>query len=222
MRWVDRGPEPAGVARYASRFTRGWIRYFQDGEGRRPTDDYWREFRRTLESRTNNICWYCERTCDAGAESGGRTPTVDHFRPRSRFPQLVYEWSNWVLSCQRCNNSKNNKWPELGYVDPCAADISDRPDRYFDYDLLTGDLEPKRGLTPTEHRRAWHTIDDLGLNRLDVKIHRMMRIQELMNGLFSRPISRRQAFVESNTRQAVECAGAFGMLTEQLRQAGQL
>ena len=95
MRWVDRGPEPIGVAGYALQFTQGWIRYFRNREGGRPTDHYWGEFRPILESRTDNICWYCERRCDAGAEYGGRTPTVDHFRPRNRFPELTYEWPNW-------------------------------------------------------------------------------------------------------------------------------
>lgn len=222
MRWVDRGPEPIGVAGYALQFTQGWIRYFRNREDGRPTDHYWGEFRPILESRTDNICWYCERRCDAGTEYGGRTPTVDHFRPRNYFPELTYAWSNWVLSCRRCNDNKANKWPELGYVDPCAIDVSDRPDRYFDYDLLTGDIEPKRDLPPDARRKAWDTIDDLGLNHLDVKVHRMGCIQELMNGLLSRQLPERQAFIESNTGQAVECAGAFGMLAEQLRQAGRI
>ena len=175
-----------------------------------------------LGSRTYNICWYCERRCDADVEYGGRSPTVDHFRPLSRFPQLAYEWPNWVFSCRRCNDNKANKWPDLGYVDPCAADVSGRPDRYFDYDVLTGDVEPRRDLPPTAKRRAWDTIDDLGLNRLDVKIHRMECIQEVMNGLISRPVSELQAFIESNTRQAVEYAGAIRMVAEQLRQAGRI
>ncbi|MCE2403758.1 MAG: TIGR02646 family protein [Dehalococcoidia bacterium] len=222
MRWVDRGPEPAGVAEYAGRFTQGRIDYFRSRVGQRPTDFLWVVFRPALASRTDSICWYCEQGCDTHVESGGRAPTVDHFRPLSCFPELAYEWSNWVFSCRRCNDNKANKWPDLGYVDPCADDVSDRPDRYFDYDVLTGDVEPRSELSPTAKRRAWDTIDDLGLNKLDVKIHRMECIQEVMNGLISRPISEREAFIESNTGRAVEHAGAIGMVAKQLRQARRL
>ncbi|MCE2499800.1 MAG: hypothetical protein J4G13_02930 [Dehalococcoidia bacterium] len=63
MRWIDRGPEPDGVAGYARQFTPGWVDYFQGGIGGRPTDSYWREFREVLGSRSGNICWYCERRC---------------------------------------------------------------------------------------------------------------------------------------------------------------
>ncbi len=223
MRWVDRGPEPAGVAGYARQFTPGWVAHFENDVGGRPTDSYWREFRTTLGIPTNHICWYCERQCYADTESGGRAPTVDHFRPISRFPQLAYEWSNWIFSCQRCNGeNKKDKWPETGYVDPCAADAAEWPDKYFDYDLLTGDIEPKKGLPPNAQRRAWDTIDDLGLNKLDVKIDRMACVQELWNSLMSRPVSERQTFVAAKIGQAVQCAGAFGMVVEQLRQSGRV
>ena len=147
MRWVDRGPEPAGVAGYARQFTQGWIDYFQNAAGGRPADSHWREFRPTLANRTNDICWYCERLCQARAEVGERSPTVDHFRPISRFPQLAYAWSNWVFSCKQCNDSKDDGWPDVEYVDPCASATANRPDRYLDYDARTGDIVPKRGLS---------------------------------------------------------------------------
>ncbi len=222
MRWVDRGPEPGGVAEYARQFTQGWVDYFQNQTGERPTDFLWGIFRPVLGTRTNDICWYCERQCNVGAESGGSTPTVDHFRPLSRFPRLAYEWSNWIFSCQRCNHNKANKWPDLGYVDPCAADATERPDRYFDYDMLTGDIVPKRSLPSAAQRRAWDTIDDLGLNNLDVKIHRLECIQEFWNGVTSQPFSYRQTFITLFTERPVEYAGAIGMLVEQLRQAGRI
>ena len=93
MRWVDRGPEPPGVDEYARRFTQGWVDYFRNNATIRPTDSSWREYRRALGRRTDNICWYCERQCAASAETGGLAPTVDHFRPRRMFPELAYAWS---------------------------------------------------------------------------------------------------------------------------------
>ena len=223
MRWVDRGPEPSGVAGYARQFTQGWIDYFQKSIGERPTDFLWGVFRPTLGSRTNKICWYCERQCYANAESGGRAPTVDHFRPLSRFPQLAYEWSNWVFSCRRCNvEHKKDKWPESGYVDPCAAVVSERPEQYFDYDTDTGELVAKNGLSGTARRRALDTIDDLGLNRLDLMFYRLDWTRSFMADLLSFPVSERQAFLESFAVSPVEYAGVTEMVAEQLRQNGHI
>lgn len=220
MRWVDRGPEPGEVAGYAQQYTQGWIDYFQNRTGQRPADFLWTVFRPLLGNRTNNICWYCEQQCYTGAESGGYTPTVDHFRPLSRFPQLAYEWSNWVFSCQRCNDLKGNKWPQSGYVDPCADDVMERPEQYFDYDVATGELIPKTGLTGAARRKAWDTINDLGLNQWFLISLREEQVRAFMAELLLTPTADRQAFIASRTQQPVEYAGAVGMVVEQLRQDG--
>ena len=216
MRLVDRGPEPGGVAGYASRFTQGWIDYFfRDAVGGRPEDSYWREFRPALESRTNKICWYCERQCYADAESGGRAPTVDHFRPLSKFPALAYDWSNWVFSCRRCNENKQDGWPEQGYVDPCAAVAAERPERYFGYDAKTGEITPTGGLAGDARLKALRTINDLGLNKLDVQHNRFDHTQRFINDLRKLPIGDRQDFIALFTEQFVEYAGVTGMVVKQ-------
>ena len=151
MRWIDRGPEPAGVQRYDHRFTQGWVAYGRDGVGERPKDSYWRRFRGLLGDRSGGNCWYCERRCTWEAEDGGRVPTVDHFRPLNRFPELAYQWANWAFSCRSCNENKGGCWPESGYVDPSANDEQERPECYFDCDAATGEIVPLEGL-PSEAR----------------------------------------------------------------------
>ena len=222
MRWVDRGSEPGGVAGYARQFTQGWVDHFQNKVGERPTDSYWREFRPTLGSRTNDICWYCERQCYAGGESGERAPTVDHFRPLRKFPALAYDWSNWIFSCRRCNvGNKQDKWPQgTGYVDPCAVDVIERPERYFDYDVLTGEIIPKDGLTGQARQKALHTINHLGLNKLDVTFYRIQWTRVFIADLLALPAGDRQFFIASFTEQPVEYAGVTGMVVEQLRRDG--
>ena len=223
MRWIDRGPAPAGVTRYARQYTQVWIAYFQNQTAGRPTDFLWSVFRPTLGGRTNNICWYCERQCDPDTDSGDLSPTVDHFRPISRFPELVYAWSNWIFSCRRCNvENKQDKWPESGYVDPCADDVSERPERYFDYDADTGEVIPRISLSGIALQRAFHTITDLGLNKLDIMYFRLQWTRQFVADLLSLPFSERQAFVEYITQQPVEYAGVAGMVIEQLRQEGQI
>lgn len=223
MRWVDRGPEPAGVAGYARQFTQGWVEHFSEGRGQPPSDSFWRDFRSLLGSQSNGICWYCERQCENDSDVGGLSPTVDHFRPRSLFPELVYAWYNWVFSCRRCNEEeKRNKWPEGGFVDPCATDISERPESCFAYDPLTGELIPQSGLPNSTRRRVWDTIDELGLNKLDIKISRMEHVQSFLNLVLGHPLGERQRFVESCMTERAEHLGSMALIVKQLQLRGDI
>ena len=223
MRWIERGPEPGRVEVYAREYTQGWVSYFQDGVEPRPTDSSWREFRQDLGERSSGMCWYCERRCDPAAEVGDRAATLDHFRPRSRFPHLTYQWSNWVFSCHRCNvGHKDDRWPENGYVDPAAGDERDRPERYFDYDLRTHDVIPRDGLVEDERRRVWDTIDDLGLNRLDVRYSRQDWIRQIVEDIRQLPIKERPALARFLESQPSEYLGTTRMALAQLRQAGEI
>ena len=125
MRWIKRGPEPDGVEEYARQFTQGWVDHFRDGQGKRPDNWHWGEYRRLLGSYSNGNCWYCERRCQVELDDGGKAPTVDHFKPLRDFPELAYVWSNWMFSCRRCNGDyKRDSWPPSGYVDPSASEVT--------------------------------------------------------------------------------------------------
>ena len=210
MRWIDRGLEPGGVREYARKFTQGWVEYFSDRVRIevRPNDSHWRDFRYALGDRSGGNCWYCERRCMRDADDGGKAPTVDHFRPLNRFPKLAYRWFNWVFSCRRCNDSKGGEWPDLGYVDPGAADEEDRPERFFDYDAATGEIIPMHGLAPKARKRAQRTIDDLGLNKLDVLSLRRDWIRAFLEDWQAFPIEEQLAFAEFSARTGGEFAGA--------------
>ena len=228
MRWVDRGPEPAGVAGYAGQFTQGWIDYFKNGIGGRPTDSRWQEFRPRLGERTSNICWYCERQCFADSGVGEQSPTLDHFRPRSLFPKLVYAWENWVFSCRRCNDEKADKWPVEEFVDPCAPEVSERPEQYFTYDWLTGEVLPREGLSENARRRARETINALNLNRQELLELRFEWVWQFFVDLFDEntvPVSARDLFIRTAAGQPVkpvEFSGVTGYFVEQLRRAGRI
>lgn len=219
MRWIDRGPEPGGVQEYAREFTQGWIEYFSDRVERRPDDSHWREFREDLCDRSRGNCWYCERRCIFDADEGGRAPTVDHFRPLNRFPELAYRWSNWIFSCRRCNvDYKKGQWPESGYVDPGATDEKERPDRHFDYDTSTGELIPKPGLPIEARTRAQRTIEHLGLNKLDVRFYRLNWTRQFIDDWQALPTGDQPAFAEFATRIGQEFAGATLMAIRQLQE----
>lgn len=116
-----------------------------------------RKLRIKLCRRFHGICGYCEEEDTPG--------TLDHFKPKSVFPDLVYEWSNWVFACKTCNQRKADKWPAGGYINPCACPPPERPENFFYFDLYTGEILPKQGLSPELRSRAWQTINDIGLNK---------------------------------------------------------
>ena len=222
MRCVDRGSEPVGVAAIRRQYTHVFVNHVQKGMGQRHPDmkPYWLNFRSNLDAGFNNKCGYCERICDA--RSGApKSPTVDHFKPISKFPELALVWENWVLSCYECNQSKENKWPESGYVDPCPADPADCPEKYLDVDAFTGSLLPKKTLALPDKRKAQYTIDDMGLNEFSKLVHRLRWINEFMADLGEKTASKaREDVIDRYTEPSKEYAGVISMLVNQMRQAG--
>ncbi len=62
---------------------------------------YWRECLQQLHSTYRQVCAYSSMWIPTGY-------TVDHFRPKSRYPNLAYEWSNYCLALDFVNNSKGD------------------------------------------------------------------------------------------------------------------
>ena len=157
MHWVDRGLEPIRLGQVQAQYTPRWIQYYRHGVGTRPTDSHWRRFIENLRDAFHGLCAYCEQI------SRGE---VDHFRPKSRYPELVYSWSNWLFACHDCNHSKGSEWPFGGYVDPCADSKLARPEHHFAFDTHTGEILPNEQLSTFDRNRALRTIEDLGLNEM--------------------------------------------------------
>ena len=62
-------------------------------------------------------CCYCERRLP----ETGHLKAVEHFRPKSIFPELRNEWRNLLLACSQCNGYKADKFPEV-LPDPSDGD----------------------------------------------------------------------------------------------------
>lgn len=155
MHWVDRGPAPAELAAIHQRYGRTWVRYYRYNVGKIPSDSRWRHFIDILKLRFYGLCGYCEEVCKG---------EVDHFRPKNASPELVYKWTNWILACHDCNHAKGRVWPSTGYVDPCARSRGARPEKFFDFDIVSGTIIPASGLTSRRHEKAVTTIENLRLN----------------------------------------------------------
>jgi uncharacterized protein (TIGR02646 family) len=112
----------------------------------------WGKAKRALAAMSHQKCAYCETPINAE-----RSGQVEHFKPKSLFPLLAYEWDNYFLGCGGCNGAKSDKWPSggIGYVRPDEGD----PFSLFRF-LEDGTMEPA-----DPAGAAKYTVDDLDLNR---------------------------------------------------------
>ncbi len=155
MHHVVLGAEPRNLKAIRENLTPRWIEYYQNRTGDKPGDTRWRDFQPHVSSVFLDLCGYCEEFCKGD---------VDHFRPKSKFPQRVYRWSNWILACPVCNNRKSEHWPQGGFVDPCNSSGFGNCESYFEFDTTTCEVVPSPRLPQSQKARAQHTIEDLGLN----------------------------------------------------------
>lgn len=68
---------------------------------------HWRKIKRDLNKAYDNICAYTSIYLLSG--------TVDHFLPKSKYPELAYEWDNYRLALDIVNQNKNDS---TGLLDP--------------------------------------------------------------------------------------------------------
>jgi hypothetical protein len=66
-----------------------------------PRLESYHQYLSALRQDFQGICAYC-RTPDSLA-GGGETFVVEHFRPRSKFPELAFSYDNLFYSCSLCN-----------------------------------------------------------------------------------------------------------------------
>ena len=150
-----------------------------DGEVRR-------RLREGLAQDFGGICAYCERQCEPQSDASNppNREEIEHFRPRSRFPELSFEWLNLVYACHRCNRAKDDSWPGFDdeiinqllsaeddrytpvseYVSPNAAAGQRSASEFFSYDVDTGEILPSSRLPPLQWSMARRTIRDIDLN----------------------------------------------------------
>jgi len=111
-----------------------------------------------LKRMTDEHCAFC----DAHPVEGVSNETIDHFRPKSKFPKLCCYWSNLYYACDCCQGHKLERF-EPALLRPDASDYDF--DRYFIYDHASGEIQINTAATSDDQHRADRTIELLGLNK---------------------------------------------------------
>jgi hypothetical protein len=134
---------------------------------------YWRKQLRELHTAYGGICAYTSHWMpyDVGND------TVEHFQPKSQFPALAYEWTNYRLVCGRMNGRKGS-WTDV--VDPFEV----VPGMfYLDFPSLL--VVPGDQLGDDQKELAQNTIARLRLNESRSTDMRQHFIQNFMDGHIS-------------------------------------
>lgn len=125
-----------------------------------------------LHLMTAGHCSYCDGfPLDAWARD-----TIDHFRPKSLFPDQSFVWANLFLCCDLCQMAKAQEFDAL-WLKPDDAEHAF--ERYFVVNFRTGEIEVNPRANTEDQARAEATIFGFGLNNQQ---RPAARLRELRSG----------------------------------------
>lgn len=108
--------------------------------------------------------------------SGSEATQVEHYRPKTIYPDRTFQWENLLWVCSACNQFKGNRFDEGA---PPINPIDDRVWEYFFIDEF-GNLCSKWNPAADDlDPRAQRTIELLGLDREPLQESRLSRLLDL-------------------------------------------
>ena len=133
---------------------------------------HWRKARAQLRLAYRGLCAYTSRyIVNVDEES------VDHFRPKGKFPRLAYEWCNYRLARRKVNNYKGDK---IGIIDPFEVQPS-----WFVLEFPSCFVRSGIGLDKQTEKSVKNSIEMLGLNEEGLVQERSSHLKELAYGNFT-------------------------------------
>jgi hypothetical protein len=163
---VSRGDPPPGFASRSS----NWNQKFnaaRAANSNASASKFWTRIRPEIRHdglelfhRFNRKCAFCESKVEHISR-----PHIEHYRPKGRkeFESIMFEWSNWLSSCGRCNEKK---WKHFPFTDGVPSLIDPSSENAGMHLKFVG--AEAIGLTA----RGEETIRMLGLDRLPLRNER--------------------------------------------------
>ncbi len=104
---------------------------------------------------------------------------IEHYKPKSLFPNECFKWENLLLGCSICNGPeyKGNHFPLVAPNGPLINPTIENPDDFlsFKFDAVTGTAN-----VIDKHPRGLTTKNLLGLNRPDLVRHRSFVVKMMV------------------------------------------
>lgn len=175
MRHIEKGLPAKAIVDFARRNKNATWEKFPPSDRHEATVE--------LGKEQQSLDGYTERML----KSDDRNTHIDHFRKRSLFPQLIFDWENLILAEHstefgadaKDNYSEHRVRDKEDYqflIDPVHED----PHDFFAY-LTDGEIVPKAELDDAQKRKAQNTIDCFCLNNVALKQGRCDVIEAIKN-----------------------------------------
>ncbi|MCP5049737.1 MAG: hypothetical protein GY940_21390 [bacterium] len=175
MEKIERTNSPGWLAEKWEEWGKEWKAKFDANKDEKFS---WRQYKKkdrkalvqALSAMTQAHCSFC----DAYHMGRRLKPTIEHFKPKYKFPLEAYKWENLFLACSLCQE-KGDQFDE-GLLKPDEAYYSF--DKYFDIDWLTGELIPNKDASREDRERAKVTISLYQLNDHDKPEDRLEELEK--------------------------------------------
>jgi uncharacterized protein (TIGR02646 family) len=134
-------------------FTRNEGKWPEDWDGLKDNDKA--ELKKFLVEMFYGKCAYCESIIENVSYGD-----IEHFRPKSKYRSLTFEWTNLLLACEVCNRSNKKTYfdENIPFVNPCEDD----PNEHFNFDFDRATLS---AFVDGRTERGKITVKILDLNR---------------------------------------------------------
>ena len=149
-------------------------------------NDLWRNCFNDLYREYHGICAYI------GMWTPHHDATVDHYLPKSIYPQRAYDWENYRLSCEKANNNKS----DLDILDPFYIQSD-----WFILDFPSLQVKPNQNISLIDFNLIKCTIDILRLNGEDFIQERLGWVMEYIRGLDFTYLERFAPFIAYELRR---------------------
>lgn len=173
---VNRTAKPQSLLNHASSWTQDYLDAL-DAELANPTTENKKrrktaegkyaqvDVKNALKSMFHRKCAFCERKRDY--------PHIEHFYPKTTYPEKCIEWENLLYACETCNGPayKGTKFPLTAAGDPLFVNpCDDDPDEHIEFIFEPDDAHPDGFITLVREKteKGKTTIKELGLNRLNL------------------------------------------------------
>lgn len=171
---VTRLSKPAILVEKETEWLNALLRASTPGEKERALTKYrHRQIQEMLDRMFHGKCAYCESKIEHVSDAH-----IEHYRPKSKFADLTFDWENLLLACGKCNSTahKGDHFPEANEDGPLLNPCLDAPEAHlrFEYNAVAK-LASVYGTTP----RGVTTETLLGLNRPDLRAYRSRQVQRL-------------------------------------------
>ena len=157
-----------------------WVQWGKDWEafskGKKPLPAFdWKGHREDLIDNYlgKSVQFHCS-FCDIDQIAVGTGATIEHFKPKGKFPLSAYEYTNLFNCCNQCQKKRDSFNNNILNPDLANYKFED----YFEIELRTGRINANPTATNADKEKAEATITAYKLNNKDRMRFRLKSLEK--------------------------------------------